>query len=124
MTQPRPAGVLLVLALLAVSWGQEQKTQSTSTSSMTSVNPDATFVVGGDPDWMAVSEDAVWVTSSKLNLVTELRAASNVIGRRIPVADPCSGLVAAFGSLWIPSCDNHELVGPISRRRKFRPEFP
>ena len=84
MTKLRSAGVLLVLVLLAVSWCQEQKTQSPSTSSMTSVNPDATFVVGGDPDWMAVSEDAVWVTSSKLNLVTELRAASNVIGRRIP----------------------------------------
>ena len=124
MTKSRPAGVLLVLALLAVSWGQEQKTRSASTSSMTSVNPDATFVVGGDPDWMAVSEDAVWVTSSKLNLVTELRAASNVIGRRIPVADPCSGLVAAFGSLWIPSCGNHELVRADLKTAKVQARIP
>jgi|KBSMisStaDraftv2_1062788.scaffolds.fasta_scaffold03954_7 virginiamycin B lyase len=124
MTKLRSAGVLLVLLLLAVSWCQEQKTQSPSTSSMTSVNPDATFVVGGDPDWMAVSEDAVWVTSSKLNLVTELRAASNVIGRRIPVADPCSGLVAAFGSLWIPSCGNHEVVRADLKTAKVQARIP
>jgi virginiamycin B lyase len=29
---------------------------------------------------------------------------------KITVADPCSGLAAAFGSLWIPSCGDHSLI--------------
>lgn len=77
---------------------------------MDSLKPDATFRVGGDPDWMAVSEDAVWVTSSRLNRVTQLIARNNAIGLKITVADPCSGLAAAFGSLWIPSCGDHSLI--------------
>jgi virginiamycin B lyase len=77
---------------------------------MAELKPDATFDVGGDPDWMAVSEDAVWVTISSKNEVKQLRAKDNTVGFTINVKDPCSGLVAAFGSLWIPSCGSHNLV--------------
>jgi streptogramin lyase len=94
--------ILLALATLAPA--------PTGVSDISSLKPIATFHVGGDPDWMAVADDAVWVTSSSLNLVTQLIAKTNTIGRTITVADPCSGMVAAFGSLWIPSCGNHSLV--------------
>ena len=77
---------------------------------MESLQPDATFKVGGDPDWMAVADDAVWVAISSLNRVTQLNAARNEVGVSIPVQEPCSGLVAGFGSLWIPSCGTHSLV--------------
>jgi virginiamycin B lyase len=77
---------------------------------MAELKPDATFDVGGDPDWMAVSEGAVWVTISSKNEVKQLRARDNTVGFTIKVKEPCSGLVAAFGSLWIPSCGSHNLV--------------
>jgi streptogramin lyase len=77
---------------------------------MTALKPDATFQVGGDADWMAVSDDAVWVSTGSLNRVTQLKAKGNVIGLKITVEKPCSGLVAGFGSLWIPSCGTHSLV--------------
>ena len=69
-----------------------------------------TFAVGGDPDWMAVAADSVWVSISTLNRVSQLNARRNRVGHVVAVADPCSGLVAAFGSLWIPSCGDHTLV--------------
>ena len=47
---------------------------------MTALKPDATFQVGGDADWMAVSDDAVWVSTGSLNRVTQLKAKGNVIG--------------------------------------------
>jgi hypothetical protein len=56
------------------------------------LHPIATFQVGGDPDWMAVAEDAVWVTSSALSRVVQLKATSNTIGLAISVKEPCSGL--------------------------------
>jgi streptogramin lyase len=77
---------------------------------MESLQADATIRVGGDPDWMAVADDAVWVAIASLNRVTQLSAARNEVGISIPVQEPCSGLVAGFGSVWIPSCGTHSLV--------------
>jgi virginiamycin B lyase len=77
---------------------------------MSTLAPIATFYVGGDPDWMAVAEDAVWVTTSARNRVTQLKADGNTVGLTISIKQPCSGLIVGFGSLWIPSCGTHSLV--------------
>jgi streptogramin lyase len=72
--------------------------------------PVATFIVKGHPDWLAVTEDAVWVASSNVNHVVRLDAATNQPGTIITIAQPCSGMAADFGSLWIPSCGDHTLI--------------
>lgn len=77
---------------------------------MAELVPTATFRVQGHPDWMALTEDAVWVTSSSANHVVRLDAKTNQPSSIVTVAKPCSGLVVAFGSLWIPSCGDHSLV--------------
>ena len=93
------------------SRGDATGNASTSKKSMVAdFKPDHTFHVGGDPDWMAVADDAVWVSISSDNEVVQLKANENVIGFTALVPDPCSGLVAAFGSLWVPSCGEHILV--------------
>ncbi len=99
-----------LFALLTLTMLPAQTRPGHAVGKMVSVKPEATFQVGGDPDWMAVVEDAVWVTSSRLNRVTQLVARNNAIGLKITVADPCSGLAAGFGSLWVPSCGDHALV--------------
>jgi YVTN family beta-propeller protein len=77
---------------------------------MSELHAAATFHAQGMPDWMAVTGDSVWVTSSRAGVVTQLNAATNAVGRTIAVAKPCSGLVFAYESLWIPSCGDHVLV--------------
>jgi virginiamycin B lyase len=77
---------------------------------MTTLRPLATFRVGGNPDWMALTADSVWVTSSSTNSVIRLNAATNSVGESVTVAKPCSGLAAGFGSLWVPSCAEHHLA--------------
>ena len=72
--------------------------------------PIATFVVKGHPDWLAVTDDAVWVASSNVNHVVRLDAQTNLPGTIITVAEPCSGMAVDFGSLWIPSCGDHTLI--------------
>lgn len=74
------------------------------------LKPAATFAVQGHPDWMAVTDDAVWVTSSNVNHVVRLDAKTNQPDAIATVAKPCSGLLVAFNSLWIPSCGDHTLV--------------
>src|ERR1700704_5669422 len=69
---------------------------------MAQLTPVATFEVGGDPDWMVVTSDAVWVTIASKDQVKQLRSKDNTVGFTVSVKEPCSGLVAAYGSLWIP----------------------
>src|ERR1700687_3705093 len=77
---------------------------------MADVHPLATFAVEGEPDWMVVTEDAVWVTSSNVNHVVRLDPATNRPGLIVTIDKPCSGLAAGFGSIWVPSCGAHNLV--------------
>lgn len=77
---------------------------------MAKLVPIATFIVAGRPDWMAVTRDAVWVTSSNVNHVVRLVAKTNRPGKIVTVAQPCAGLAVGFGSLWIPSCGDHMVV--------------
>jgi virginiamycin B lyase len=77
---------------------------------ISSLKPMATIPVQGRPDWMAVTDDAVWVTSSNVNHVVRLDAHTNMPGAIVNVREPCSGLAVGFGSLWIPSCGDHSVV--------------
>jgi hypothetical protein len=88
---------------------------------MAELNPIATFVVEGRPDWMAIIDDAVWVASSNVNHVIRLNAKTNQPGTVVTVANPCSGLAFGFGSLWIPSCGDHNLVRVDAKQARLRP---
>jgi len=77
---------------------------------MVELTPEAAFSVAGHPDWFAVAEDGLWVTSSSANHVVWLDATTNKPGAIITLQKPCSGLAIGFGSLWIPSCGDHTLV--------------
>jgi streptogramin lyase len=72
--------------------------------------PTTEFPVEGHPDWMAVTLDGVWVTSSSANHVVRLNARTNTVDRVVTVNRPCSGLATGFGGLWIPVCGDHKLV--------------
>jgi virginiamycin B lyase len=77
---------------------------------MSELTPDAVFSVQGHPDWLAVMDDGVWVTSSSANHVVRLDATTNKTDAIITLEKPCSGLAIGFGSLWVPSCGSHNLV--------------
>jgi virginiamycin B lyase len=67
--------------------------------------PIATIQLGGDPDWTAISVDAVWVTNDQLKAVQRIDPRTNKLVAKIEFpAKPCSGLTFAFGSLWVPLC--------------------
>jgi virginiamycin B lyase len=91
---------------------------------MTNLHPLVTFRVGGNPDWMALTADSVWVTSSSTNSVIGLNTATNQVGESVTVAKPCSGLAIGFGSLWVPSCADHSLVRVDLETRKAVARIP
>ena len=92
--------------------------------SMTGLHALATFQVGGDPDWMALTGDSVWITSSNTNRVIRLDAVTNKVGESVTIPKPCSGLAIGFGSLWVPSCADHNLVRVDLKTQRSSPQFP
>ncbi len=92
--------------------------------SMDDIHPQATFSVEGQPDWMVVTDDAVWVSSANVNHVVRLNSSTNRPDVIVTVAGPCSGLAYGFGSVWVPSCGAHNLVRFDSRTGKIQAEIP
>jgi virginiamycin B lyase len=74
---------------------------------ITDLKPSGTFQLGGNPDWMAITHDAVWISNARRNAIQRIDPETNKIVKEIVFsAPPCSGLTAAFGSLWVPLCSN------------------
>jgi virginiamycin B lyase len=77
-----------------------------------SLKPSATIKIGRTADWVLITEDAVWVASTKPYVVQRIDPASNRIVATVRVSgEACSGLASGFGSIWVPLCGkSRELV--------------
>src|ERR1022692_858773 len=70
-----------------------------------SIKLTATFKVGGTADWVLVTDNAVWVASTKPYAVLRIDPATNTIVATVKVSgEACSGLASGFGSIWVPVC--------------------
>ena len=70
---------------------------------MADLKPAATIELGGDPDWMAVGDDAIWISVSGQKAVCRIDVATNKVAAKVEFAGkPGSGLALGFGSLWVP----------------------
>jgi streptogramin lyase len=69
------------------------------------LTPEATIRLGKTADWVAVTEDAVWVGSTGPYAVHRIDPATNqrVASVALP-GEPCAGLAVGLGSLWVPMC--------------------
>ena len=85
---------------------------------MADLHPEAIFAVEGKPDWLVVTGDAVWVTSSNVNHVVRLDPVANLTTLIVNIDKPCSGLASGFGSVWVPSCGAHALLRVDSKTGK------
>ena len=73
--------------------------------SFASLRPTATIKIGGTADWVLVTDDAVWVASTKPYAVLRINPATNKIVASVKVSgEACSGLASGFGSVWVPVC--------------------
>ncbi|HTQ53238.1 MAG TPA: hypothetical protein VMI94_02195 [Bryobacteraceae bacterium] len=109
----------ILLACLALSAGEPARRGVRTPGlqrSISSLRPAATFAVAGAPDWMAVTETGVWVSSEPNNQVVFMDAHTNQTGAVAAVPKPCAGLAAGFGAIWSPSCGEHALkrIDPVT----------
>lgn len=86
--------------------------------------PEAVFEVPGNPDWLAIDEDA-WVSSASKDLVARMDPKSNRVAKFIPVGkEPGNGLAAGFGSLWVPNCGDSTMSRIDLKTGKVTATFP
>ena len=70
-----------------------------------SLKPSATFKVGGTADWVLLTEDAVWITTTKPYSLKRIDPATNKVIATVRLSgETCSGLEFGFGSIWAPVC--------------------
>lgn len=94
-------------------------------SPMADLNPDAVFPVPGVPDWTVVTDDAVWVSNKPKGTVHRMDVRSNTVTANIDVGkQPCSGLAAGFGSIWVPLCGDKALARVSIKDNKLETTIP
>lgn len=73
--------------------------------SIATLPPVATVKIGKTADWVSITPDAVWVGSTSPNAVHRIDPRTNTEAATVALpGEPCAGLVAGFGSLWVPLC--------------------
>ena len=79
-----------------------------------SLKPEAVFKIGENADWVQITDDAVWVASSKPASVHRIDPKTNKEVAVIPLpGDPCAGLAFGFGSLWVPLCGRPNSIARV-----------
>lgn len=79
-----------------------------------SLKPSARFKIGGTADWVLVTDDAVWVASTKPYSVQRIDPATNRVVAKVRLSgEACSGLAFGFGSVWVPVCGKKPLLARV-----------
>lgn len=69
------------------------------------LTPTATIHIGKTADWVAITDDSVWVGSTGPNAVSQIDPRTNRLVSSVPVpGEACAGLAVADGGLWVPLC--------------------
>ena len=73
--------------------------------SISELTPIARIHLGKTADWVAITNDAVWVGTTGPNGVAQIDPRTNTLTATVPLpGDPCAGLAVGFGGLWVPLC--------------------
>lgn len=73
--------------------------------SISELTPLATFSLGKTADWVAITDDAVWVASTDPFAVNRIDPKTNIRVARLELpGEACAGLAVGAGSLWVPLC--------------------
>jgi virginiamycin B lyase len=84
---------------------------------LASLKPSATFKVGGTADWVLLTEDAVWITTTKPYSLRRIDPATNKVIASVRLSgETCSGLEFGFGSIWAPVCGKKPALVRVDAR--------
>ena len=84
---------------------------------MSELTPIARIHLAKTADWVAITDDAVWVGTTGPDGVARIDPRSNALAAAITLPGaPCAGLVAGFGRLWVPLCAKPNALARVDLR--------
>ena len=99
------ATVLNAVSLAVASVLATSTTAFAAPLPMAELTPQVTLPTGKESSWAEVSPDAVWVASLQPYVLHRIDPKTDREVAKIDLpGNPCSGLAAGFGSLWVPLC--------------------
>ena len=98
-------GFALVCAMASRSTPAAAGDESGPHHDIAELTPLARLHLGKSADWVAVTEEAIWVGTKQPNGVAQIDPRSNKAMAAIVLpGNPCAGLAVGFGALWVPLC--------------------
>ncbi len=119
LTAPGAGSAILALAIASALSFATVSAASAARRPIEELRPTATIHVGKTADWVAISDEAVWVGSTGPDAVSEIDARTNrlVATVRLP-GNPCAGLAVGHGSLWVPLCAKPNTLARVDLRTR------
>jgi virginiamycin B lyase len=79
-----------------------------------SLTPSATLKIGRTADWVLVTDDSVWVVSTKPYSLQRIDPATDKVVAKIGLpGEACSGTAFGFGSIWVPICGKRPALARV-----------
>jgi virginiamycin B lyase len=89
----------------------------TSGHSILELAPLAKLHLGKTADWVAISDDSVWVGITGPDGVAEIDPHTNTLKASLVLpGNPCAGLAIGFGALWVPLCAKPNALARVDLR--------
>jgi virginiamycin B lyase len=78
----------------------------------------ATISLGATADWVAITDNSVWSGSTGPFAVHRIDPKTNqlVASVKLP-GEPCAGLAAGFGAIWVPLCGKPAMLAKVDATR-------
>lgn len=116
------AAALALLPLTAVALGNAVAAQDVPAAArhpISELTPIARIHLGKTADWVAITDDAVWVGTTGPNGVAQIDPRSNTTTAAIVLpGEPCAGLAVGFGGLWVPLCAKPNALARVDLRTR------
>lgn len=64
----------------------------------------------GVPDWLSADGDNVWIAGDKVGEGVARLNADGELDLSVPVGYVCAAMDVGYGSLWVPDCDEQEVL--------------
>jgi len=118
VVERRTSLVALALAL-ASSVAMASETPNDIRHSMSELKPTVKIHLGKTADWVAITDDAVWVGTTGPNGVAQIDPRTNALSAAVMLpGKPCAGLAVGFGGLWVPLCAKPNALARVDLRTR------
>ncbi|MBV8143469.1 MAG: hypothetical protein JO184_00580 [Gammaproteobacteria bacterium] len=81
---------------------------------LSELTPLAKIHLGKTADWVAITDAAVWVGTTGPEGVARIEPQTNAVSAAVALpGNPCAGLAAGFGALWVPLCAKPDTLARV-----------